>query len=269
MWMQAPGPTQLILTWPSSIKMSASIIGPPLHCCCPAVTATTGGGVARTVMARVVAALSQPLLVYLWWAWHWHLRCEITINSSYIENPNQKVIDYLHLLFWQLHVPPPLHGGLQVVIVLTVVAIDLSSHDGRVPLFVHLCITVFFKKPCTASLLAKSSWVPASSLFSAGVALLASSISVGAGWGVCPGGVYLSIYLYLAHSENRYKLSGTGVDYRLNPPTGPVQCSPFFGGPGPNHIDWSLCRTGTSSWQFPRECQMCLQEALFLDIWHM
>ena len=59
MWIQAPAPTQLILTQPLSIKMSLSIMVPPLHWA--GVTATSGVGVVATMTGFVATGVVTTL----------------------------------------------------------------------------------------------------------------------------------------------------------------------------------------------------------------
>ena len=64
MGIQAPAPTQLILTQPLSIKMSLSIMVPPLHCA--GVTATTGVGVVTTMTGVVTTGVVTTMTGVVW-----------------------------------------------------------------------------------------------------------------------------------------------------------------------------------------------------------
>ena len=146
MWIQAPAPTQLILTQPLSIKMSLSIMVPPLHWA--GVTATSGVGVVAT-MTGVVAT----------WV--------VTTLTGVVTTLTEVVATLT---------------GIVASLTGVILSDSSPSYVGMDPPFVHLgkhCST----ESTVEDLLAWSSWVLACSVVCTGVALWASSAYIGTSWG--------------------------------------------------------------------------------------
>ena len=117
MGIQAPAPTQLILTQPLSIKMSLSIMVPPLHCA--RVTATAACGTACGTGVGVVATMKGVVATGV-----------VTTTTGVVTTMTGVVATLTGVVATLTGVVATLTG---------VVLSDSSpSHVGREPPFVHL-----------------------------------------------------------------------------------------------------------------------------------